>query len=257
MAGQIVKRLRPEEEEILKKREELASLRACLADRELELVDLRSQLAVFEGKYLREVGVLYAELDDWKARISELRARLDPSGPARERAEADRQQAERAFEEAHADAARTRECVASAELKNLFRETAKRIHPDFCSDAGDLERRTRLMAEANRAYEAGDEEKLRQILNQVDDSGDREGEGIGAELIRVIRQISQAKERVASIEQELRILGETEIAQLKRDSDEVEKKGRDLLAELAASLRGRIQSAGDEYQALLKELEAR
>jgi hypothetical protein len=33
----------------------------------------------------------------------------------------------------------------------MFREVAKRIHPDFCSDAGDLERRTRLMAEANRA----------------------------------------------------------------------------------------------------------
>jgi hypothetical protein len=58
----------PEEEELLRKREELATVRSALAERELELVDLRSQLVAFEGRYLREVGTLYAELDDWKAR---------------------------------------------------------------------------------------------------------------------------------------------------------------------------------------------
>jgi chromosome segregation ATPase len=86
MSGQITRRLKPEEKEILRKREELAAIRATLAERELELVDLRSQLAAFEGRYLRQVGTLYAELDEWKARISELRARLDPSAAANARA---------------------------------------------------------------------------------------------------------------------------------------------------------------------------
>ena len=40
MSGQITRRLKPEEEEILRKREELAAIRATLAERELELVDL-------------------------------------------------------------------------------------------------------------------------------------------------------------------------------------------------------------------------
>ena len=44
MSGQIARRLKPEEEEILRKREELAAIRATLAERELELIDLRSQL---------------------------------------------------------------------------------------------------------------------------------------------------------------------------------------------------------------------
>jgi hypothetical protein len=74
MSGKIVRRLKPEEEEILRKREELAAIRASLAERELELVDLRRQLAAFEGRYLRRVGTLYAELDEWKARIAELHA---------------------------------------------------------------------------------------------------------------------------------------------------------------------------------------
>lgn len=47
MSGQITRRLKPEEAELLRKREELAAVRATLAERELELVDFRSQLAVF------------------------------------------------------------------------------------------------------------------------------------------------------------------------------------------------------------------
>ena len=50
MSGKIIRRLKPEEEEVLRKREELAVIRATLAERELELVDLRSQLASFEGR---------------------------------------------------------------------------------------------------------------------------------------------------------------------------------------------------------------
>jgi hypothetical protein len=72
MSGQITRRLKPKEEEILRKHEELAGVRATLAELELELVDFRSQLAAFEGRYLRQVGTLYAELDEWKALIFEL-----------------------------------------------------------------------------------------------------------------------------------------------------------------------------------------
>ena len=50
MSIQIVRRQKPEEEEILRKREELPAIRATLAGRELELVDLRRELAAFEGR---------------------------------------------------------------------------------------------------------------------------------------------------------------------------------------------------------------
>jgi len=70
------------EAELLRKREELAAVRAALAERELELADLRAQLKSFEGRYLRQVGVLYAELDEWEARIAELEASLDTTPAA-------------------------------------------------------------------------------------------------------------------------------------------------------------------------------
>ena len=56
MSGKITRRLKPEENEILSKRGELAAIRATLAERDLELADLRSQLAAFVGRYLRQAG---------------------------------------------------------------------------------------------------------------------------------------------------------------------------------------------------------
>jgi hypothetical protein len=200
MSGQIIRRLKPEEEELLRKREELAAIRATLADSELELVDFRSQLAAFEGRYLREVGTLYAELDDWKARISELQTRLHPSADSKSQADEAREQARQTYEEAHGSASETHDFTPSPVLKRMYREAARRIHPDFAVDPVEGERRTRFMADANRAYDAGDAEALQRILDEYRDSADAvEGEGIGAELIRVIRQISLAKSRVSAI----------------------------------------------------------
>jgi len=251
MSIQVTRRLKPEEEEILRKREELATIRAALADRELELVNLRRELAAFEGRYLRQVGKLYAELDEWKARIAELKARLDPSAAGHVKAEEAREQARQTYEDAHGAASKAPDFTPSPDLKRLFREAAKRIHPDFAKDSDDLERRTRFMAEANRAYEAGDAEALQRILDDYHDGADAvEGEGIGAELIRIIRQISQAKERVAEIEKELAALRENEIALLKKDAEEREREGRDLLAELAASVKEQIENAKMEFEAL-------
>ena len=246
MSGQITRRLKPEEEEILHKREELAAIRAALAERELELVELRRELAVFEGRYLRQVGVLYAELDEWKARIAELK--LDPGA-----AEA-REQAHQTFEAAHGAASRAPDFEPSPDLKKLFREAARRVHPDFAQDAADRDRRTRFMADANRAYEVGDVDALERILDEYRDGADAvEGEGVGAELIRIIRQIRQAKDRVSAIEKELTALRESEVGLLRNQSEERAQEGRDLLAELATALKEQIERAKEEHEALARK----
>lgn len=254
MSGQITRRFKPEEEEILRKREELRAIRAILAERELELVDFRSQLATFEGRYLRRVGILYAELDDWKARLSELRAKLCPSPAAHAQAEEAREQARQTYEDAHGAASQAPDFTPPPDLKSLFREVAKRIHPDLAKDVVDLERRTRLMAEANNAYRTGDAEALHRILNEFHEGPDAvEGEGIGAELIRIIRQISMAKSRLAAIEQELATLRQSEIAKLEKQAEDREQAGGDLLAELAATVRVRVERVKKEYEALAKD----
>jgi DnaJ-class molecular chaperone len=174
--------------------------------------------------------------------------------PRRHRAQQAREQAHQTYEDAHGAASKTSEFAPSPELKSLFREVAKRIHPDFCPDASDLERRTRFMAEANRAYEAGDTDALQRILDEFQDGADAiAGEGIGAELIRIIRQISQASERVAAIEAEMAVLHQGETALLKKQAEEKERDGHDLLAELATAVREQIEQAKREYDTLSKQ----
>lgn len=254
MSGKIIRELRPEEEEILRKREELATVRAMLAELELELADLRSELAAFEGRYLRQVGILYADLDEWRARILALRAEIDPSTAANKMAEAAREQARQTHDAAHAAASQTHNFNPSPELKRLFREVAKHIHPDFATDAADRERRSRLMAEANRAYQAGDAQALKRILDEYRDCKPaRAKEGIDAELVRITRQINQARERVAQIERELTALRRSEIAKLRQEAEAAQELGSDLLTELAAAVREQIQRAKKEHEALAHE----
>ena len=195
MALEIVRKLTPEEEELLRKREELTSIRSALAERELELADLRALLKGFEGRYLRQVGVLYAELDEWEAKIAEIEASLKPSATASQRAQETRKRAEETHEATHGEASKARDFQPSADLKSLFREAAKRLHPDFAKDEADRQLRTRLMAQLNEAYSQGDVEAVQRILDEFGNSPESvQGEGVGAELVRIIRQIHQAIE---------------------------------------------------------------
>ena len=183
-----------------------------------------------------------------------MQVRLAPSAASNAQAEQAREQARQTYHDAHGKASETHDFTPSPELKRVYREAAKRIHPDFATDAADLERRTRFMAAANHAYEAGDADALQRILDEYEDGAEAiKGEGIGAELIRIIRQISLAKTRVSDIERELTALQQSEIALLKKQAEEKELGGRDLLAELAAAAREQIELTKKQYESFAKQ----
>jgi chromosome segregation ATPase len=254
MPSGIVRKLTPEQEELERKREELGAVRAALAERELKLADLRAQLKSFEGRYLRQVGVLYAELDEWDAKIAELEAKLNPSASARQSAQEARKRADETHEATHGEASKAQDFQPSADLRSLFRDVAKRIHPDFAKDDADRQHRTRLMAKANEAYSRGDAEVLQRILDDYQESSESvQGEGIGAELIRVIRQIHQARKNITTLEEELDRLSSSELSQLKKDTDIAQMEGTDLLAQLAAALEGKIAQRRKEHETLVRE----
>jgi DNA repair exonuclease SbcCD ATPase subunit len=249
MRTELVRRLTPEEEELEAKREELVRLEAQLADQELLLASMKAELAAFEGFYLRQVGVLYAELDEWNARLAELRAEQAGTPEAKSKAAEARTQAEEAYSAAHGEAAEVQPFTPSSELKKLYREAAKRVHPDTATDDADRVRRERLMKEVNAAYAAGDEDALRRILTALDASPDAvQGSGIGADLIRVLRQLKQIRDRIAAIELEIVSLSETDLAQLKAKADLATVEGRDLLEEMASSVQLRITVVRQEFE---------
>jgi len=238
--------LKPEDQELARKLEEQAALEAELAERELRSANLRAELGAFERQYLHFVGSRYAELDEWQARLAERRAEERPgnerakqtAAEARARAEETKSAAgEKSSQEPHA-------FTATPEMKRLYREVAKRIHPDLTSDRKDRSKRQHLMAEANRAYERGDQDRLVKILTEYEHSPEAvEGEGPGAELIRVIRRVSQARSRLAEIEAEMQELLRSDLHRLKLRVDEAEKGGHDILKQMIAKVDQQIAAA--------------
>jgi hypothetical protein len=237
---------KPEEQELARKREEQAVIESELAERELRSANLRAEMGAFERQYLHFVGLRYAELDELKAEIAE---RLAGEQPSNERAQkAARDARDRANETKSSTGDQTADepkaFESSPEMKRLYREVAKRVHPDLTSDRDDRTKRQLLMAEANEAYERGDESKLARILTDYEHSPEAvQGEGPGAELIRVIRRISQARGRLAEIEAELQELLRSDLYQLKSRLDEAQKHGRDVLKEMVEKVDEQIAQA--------------
>ena len=255
MRTEIIRNRTPEEQELEKKKVELASLEADLIQRELDLATLHAELAEFEGRYLRTVGVLYAELDEIEAQIAEAEARCRPNdddawekaGHARARAKESAQTA------TPIDATRIK---PTEDLKILYRQVAKRIHPDLASNDVDRMRRQQLMAEVNRAYENGDEAKLRAILADLHDSPDAvEKEGVGADLIRVIRKIAQIQKRLNEIDSEIQQLNASDLNLLRTQIVDLEKQERDGFKDMASNAEKQIKDARRRLSALTKAVE--
>ena len=100
------------------------------------------------------------------------------------------------------------------------------------------------MAEVNLAYERGDESRLQEILSGWESAPESvRGEGVGAELVRVIRKIAQCAGRLGVIEFEIAQLKASDLYQLKIKVEEAEDNGRDLLAEMASRLNEQIADA--------------
>ena len=244
MPAEIILQQSPDDLALLDKRERLATIRTTLAERESELAQLRAQLKTFEGRYLRQVGVLYAELDDIEARIAEREVDLYDSDSARSRAEEARRQAQETHDAAFGDAREAEEFDPPPSLKTLFREVAKRIHPDFARDDAEQRHFTLLMARANQAYSRGDTETLQRLLDDHREiSASVAGEDAAAELLRITRQIQHAERDIASLDAERYTLISGEIAQLYSETEAAAREHRDLLTELATSLREQITDA--------------
>ena len=242
--SQITQKRLPEEIELEQKRAELAALETDLANQELELATLKVDLALFERRYLRTVASRYAELDELLARIAEGEASEHPGDAVRrEQANAARSKAK---ETAGAATAEETEDIRtqfkpSDDLRSLFREAAKAMHPDLASDDEDRARRERFMAEANKAYSEGDESRLRAILDQWQSSPESvRGEGTAVELVRTIRKLAQAHRRLEEIRSELETLKGSDLFKLHSQAIQAQTEGRDLLNELAEQVQAQI-----------------
>jgi hypothetical protein len=237
----LFRRHAPEEAELVFRRREVAALRAALADRERDLAHLRNQIFSFEGRYIRQVGVLYIQLEQWLTRIAKLQVASESM-----------EETERLLSEALEDSSDETPDEAPAakptpNVRALFRELAKRIHPDFARDAADERHRTQLMAQANAAVLRNDPDLLHRMLHGHDLPHDHTVTP-AVELARTRKLLLHLQADLAALEAELHALTHSEMAQLRERTLLAATRGQDLLAELAARVKGNIGNAMRRYE---------
>lgn len=205
MADQRV-RVTPEWEHLAEQERLLAELTEQLATREAEFASNGAAFARFRVSYLARFAPLYAEFDRLEAEILRLVAeRTPPDAPEAatrkvkaDDAEARAEESARAAHGAEEDPGLPPE---QADLKVLYRQVAKAVHPDVGEDE-DRERRTRLMAAAIDAYANGDEAALQRILDAEAARPELvKGDDAGARLVRVLRRIAQVRGRLTELVQ--------------------------------------------------------
>ena len=260
MTTDLIRKQTPEERELEKKKAELALLESKLAERELDLATLQAELYTFQQHYLRIVGSRYAALDEVLAEIAEAKARLYPDDDVTQaEAEEAREQANDSSQAA-SDAAEIEETsgkfIPSDSLKKMFRAAMAEIHPDGTTDEEEKRRRHEVFIEVRSAYERGDEDRMKLLLHDWQSNRKSiQDEGIGAELVRIIRKIAQVEERFVAIDVEIEAVKISELAQLKNRVESADDDGRDLLQEMADEIEEEIaQIKIEDYDVLAKFL---
>lgn len=248
----------PEAEHLAEQERLLAELTEQLATKETEFATTGAEFARFRVQYLRRFAPLYAELDRLEADIARRISLADdtPATHARAAETADRAE-ESAEAEAEAGDGPTlpeeseNTATTPPELRDLYREAAKKIHPDLAADDEERARRTTLMAALNAAYAAGDADGIRLIVQGETARPEAiTGDDVPSRLVRVIRKVAQIDGRLTELARLTEALEADPMFTLFAQVRESWAASEDPFAEDEASLRTRIASAQAQLAAL-------
>ena len=236
----------PEEVELQNKEDLLKTKQESLTERELALSTLTGDLRSFEIEYNIKVGAKYSNIDRLQATLDKILLSKSPTSKIfQKKAQESQAKADKSFsnqeEFTNKQTENTKKFEATSELKSLYRELAKLLHPDLVLDPEEKDRRHILMQIINEAYQTNNIEKLLQIYNEEKNNPDLiKGEDIGSSLVRVIRKISQIDSRIAQIEKEISEIHETDLFKLFNTIKNEKIKGIDLLEKLQSDLDSQI-----------------
>ncbi|MFN8531306.1 MAG: hypothetical protein U0670_22105 [Anaerolineae bacterium] len=131
-------------------------------------------------------------------------------------------------------------------IKRLYRELARRFHPDLTPDPEERTRRTALMREINAAYTAGDMDALQAIAEHPADALDQPMLALTLRSVR--QQLTNLIAQVDVYKRERDELFYGAMMKLKLDDKLAKMKGRDLLMEMRVEMER-------EYDQLLQQLD--
>jgi hypothetical protein len=255
---------------------EVERKRELVARLQQERTDLELEIAAFEVLYNAEVKPIQDELDAVQRHIEEYTARneivrlhRDQISPDQLEAEVEMRLSARRAQDASPDIPTSRppkwegappatvtDVEVKAELKSLYRELAKRYHPDLAM--GEVERAAhgKRMADINDAYARGDLEALRRTASQ---SGVRST--LPPSLAELVAERDRLDALIIRLRQDVATLSRDPLMLLKIDAALARHSGRNLLADMAIELhvqlveqRGVLNGLIAEFRELVEQV---
>jgi hypothetical protein len=201
-------------------------LRDRLAQIEEEHATLRSELAAFQSDYLRLVGVVDLQVQELEAKILAIvavRTGAVEDAAAAEAAEQRFRETTTAMSAIPAPAGPP----PDDDLKTLFRDAAKRMHPDLVADDAGRGHAEAFMKRLNQAYKAGDAEGIGNLVRQWETSPYASARPIagGGTAPALVAAVAHAEARLAEAR-------DSDLARLMEQAFQASMAGRDLLVEL-------------------------
>jgi hypothetical protein len=235
--------------------QQIEDVEASLIEREAELVDLRVELSAFRLEYDTRVGRKVEELERVETALRRCQERAadyrlwGAKGPPGTRAGTPYVSVEEQFrrtwkepEEPPSGSSSWEEGLrfsrpsAGTHIKALYRQLCRRFHPDLTQDPAERARRTETMAAVNSAYAARDLAALETLAEKADRSRWIETGTPEQRLVGLKDKLRQLQQRLEQVQQEIRELVDSPAAQMSLDVKLAKRRGRDLLAEMAAQV---------------------
>jgi hypothetical protein len=214
---------------------EAERLRDRLAAIEEEHATLEAELAAFNADYTRVVVSVLAELHELEARIAALVARRSGSAEDKRAARSARDRARQTTAAVKAIPAAPGP-LPTGDLKKLFREAAKRMHPDLAPDDETRGHAEAFMKRLNQAFAAADEAAVVDLVRQWELSP--YATAPAAETVhaaRAVRRVSALQAAVDRAQARLDEVRSSELAGMLERTMAAAVAGSDLLAEWRAS----------------------
>lgn len=248
-----------------------------VSDLSVGIQELKIKLSIFEGGYNARVGVLYVKLDKINLSIKEYELRIkfakerkltgvlqvieddvrDTFFEEREKInnlEGETSESSKEYKQHLEKEEQTRlDEESKQDLKRLYRELAKKYHPDRSTDKKQSEDYHKIMAEINEAYKAKDIERLRSFAERAEREEKIAKETLEEKLDRLKHDDKVLSGIIAKLEAELRSLKLSETYKLLERVQLAKERGADLLQELAAKLKSQIAESQVRLDTLIAE----